>query len=247
MKHTRCTLAIACALGAGAGPAPAPAAPPAEPARAPRSTTVPEPRPDLSWYQAQHEERLKEVAKGGWEIVLLGDSIVTSWTPKRRPAWDAYKVLNLGCAGDRTENLLWRLAHGEVDGLSPKVIVLLIGSNNTGHRRDPPDRIAAGIRAILDDLHRRMPQARVVLLGLVPRGLTADDFARVNNRNTNALIASFADNEKVFFADASAGFVRPDGSLADCFGKDKVHLNDAGYALLMESVGPLVARLMGAP
>ncbi len=236
-------LVTACALGAALVAMAAPPAPP----RPPRSTTVPEPRPDLTWYQEQHETRLKEAAKGGWELVLLGDSLIVNWAPKRRAAWAAYKVLNLGCAGDRTENLLWRLAHGEVDGLAPRLVILLIGSNNTGHRRDPPDRIAAGIRAVLDDLHARLPGARVVLLGLVPRGLTPDDFARVNNRQTNALIKDFADGRTVFFVDPSDGFLLPDGSLADCYGKDKVHLNDAGYARLMDAVGPLVARLMGAP
>ncbi len=247
MSHTTLAVLTACALGAALDARAAPADPSAAPARPPRSTTVPQPRPDLPLYQASHEARLHEAAKGGWDIVLLGDSIVGGWNPQRRAAWQAHRVLNLGCAGDRTENLLWRLAHGEVAGLNPALVILLIGTNNTGHFRDPPDRIAAGVRAILDELRARLPGARIVLLGLLPRGLTADDAGRLNNRSTNALIRSFADNQTVFFVDASDGFLLPDGALSAGYRDDHVHLNDAGYAVLMEAVGPLVARLMSTP
>ena len=93
--------------------------------------------------------------------------------------WTKYyadrNALNLGFSGDRTENVLWRLQNGEIDGIAPKLAVIMIGTNNTGHRSDPPEQIAAGVQAILSELQQRLPDTKVLLLAIFPRGADKDD------------------------------------------------------------------------
>jgi len=172
-----------------------------------------------------------------WEQMALGEL---------EEAWNQYKLLNLGCSGDRTENVLWRFENGEIDGLSPKLVILLIGTNNTGHRGDPPDQIAAGIRRIIDILRVRMPGARILLTGILPCGQKPNDPKRVNNEKVNEIIKTFADDQKVFFLDMRNKFVGPDGALCDGYKSDGLHLNPRGYAILAETLTPLVTKLMEA-
>ena len=121
------------------------------------------------------------------EIVMLGDSITHFWGgdpsatgiggPRNAPeVWDrafaGRSVVNLGYGWDRTENVLWRLRHGEFEGVSPKVVVVMIGTNNI--TLNTPDEIAAGVTAICDEIHQRSPASRILLLGIFPRGATPD-------------------------------------------------------------------------
>lgn len=147
---------------------------------------------DEDWWVQCHQERLELVAAGDARLVLIGDSITHAWEDVGKQLFAKYYAhrspLNLGYSGDRTEHVLWRLQHGELEGLKPELVVLLIGTNNTGHRQDDPRETAAGIRAILDELGARVPSAKILLLGVFPRGATKDDPLRVMNRQINELI-----------------------------------------------------------
>lgn len=153
-------------------------------------------------------------------------------------------TLNLGYGGDRTENVLWRLQHGEVDETDPKLVVLMIGTNNTGHRQDDPARIAEGIQHILAELEQRVPNSKVLLLAIYPRGATADDVLRKNNALVNARIRNFADNKRVFFKDINSVFLTQDGVLTEEVMPDLLHPEAYGYTLVAEAIKGDIEKLM---
>jgi lysophospholipase L1-like esterase len=169
------------------------------------------PQRTMRWW-VRHEDKLDETKRraGQVDLLFVGDSITENFERSdaqamlnMRPIWDElfapHRAMNLGFNSDRTGHVLWRLQHGEVDGLQPKDIVLMIGTNNLSPstirpQGDSADEIGAGTAAILGELHRRMPQARILVLSLLPTNYSADRMARINAVNTEvqAHIASLA-------------------------------------------------------
>ena len=138
------------------------------------SATEPAPR-DGGWVKL-HEGFLERAAKGNIDLLFLGDSITAGWNKLvdgqgPREVWDRYyeprHPANFGIGGDRTQHVLWRIEHGEVDGIKPKVIVLMIGTNNA--RANSSEEIAAGITAIVKKLGEKLPETKILLLGVFPR------------------------------------------------------------------------------
>jgi len=155
------------------------------------------------WWKPRHEEKLKLKAEMGQvDLVFLGDSITHRWEEEGKRFWKKYygsrKALNLGFRGDSTEHVLWRLKHGEVDGINPKLVVLMIGTNNAGERQEKPELTARGIKAILDDLKVRLPDTKILLLAIFPRGSDDTDPKRQLNMATNKMIEKYADNKRVY-------------------------------------------------
>ena len=202
------------------------------------------------WWGDRHEAKLREVAQKGREIdlVFLGDSITQGL---ERPAsaqivaetFPGMTVLNLGYNADKTENVLWRLRHGEVDGLSPKVVVVMIGTNNSGHRADPPEITAKGIGMILEDLRAKMPNAKIALLSIFPRG----DAAHPINQKINALLPSLADGKTIFHFDLNEAFLDANGQVPPEIMPDKLHPSDKGNALWMQALKPRLDQILPAP
>ena len=202
------------------------------------------------WWGARHEAKLREVAEKGREIdlVFLGDSITQGL---ERPAsakvvaetFPGMTVLNLGYNADKTENVLWRLRHGEVDGLSPKVIVVMIGTNNSGHRADSPEITAKGIGMILEDLRAKMPNAKIALLSIFPRGYAAHPI----NQKINALLPSLADGKTIFHFDINEAFLDANGQVPPEIMPDKLHPSDKGNALWMQALKPRLTQILPAP
>jgi lysophospholipase L1-like esterase len=169
------------------------------------------PQRTMRWW-ARHEDKLDEVKRrtGQVDLLFVGDSLTENFERtdaqpmlNMRPIWDGlfapHRAMNLGFNGDRTGNLLWRIRHGEVDGLQPKDIVLLIGTNNLNPssirpQGDSAGDISAGTAAILDELHRRIPQARILALSLLPTSYSADRMTRIDavNAAVQAQVASLA-------------------------------------------------------
>jgi lysophospholipase L1-like esterase len=186
-----------------------------------------------------------------YRVLFLGDSITERWD---MPLWDATRVwdanmaprgvLDAGVSGDRTEHLRWRLDHGNLDGPAPKGIVLLIGTNDLGHGR-PPAEAAEGIRATLLHLREKLPAARILLLGLWPRGATADDRLRQGVAQVNRLIPSCADGQAIVYADIGGVLLEPDGVLNKQLSPDFLHFNAAGYERLTPKLDPMIDRLVG--
>jgi len=201
------------------------------------------------WWAARHEEKLKLAQQGGWDLVFIGDSITHGWENAGKATWDRYyaprKALNIGYSADRTEHVLWRLDNGELDGYKPKAAVIMIGTNNTGHRNDPPEAIAAGIKAIIGRIQKKSPETKILLLGIFPRAAKATDKPRVNNDRTNELIAKFADDGRVVYLNINDKFLTSDGELTKDVMPDLLHPKQKGYGIWAEAMEPALQKLLG--
>jgi lysophospholipase L1-like esterase len=205
--------------------------------------------------EQRHEQKLALVRKEKFDLIFIGDSITHGFEGDGQAVWKKYyeprHALNLGVGGDRTENVLWRIDHGELDGQSPKLIVMMIGTNNTGHRKDKPEEIAAGVEAILKRLEQKTPRAKVLLLGIFPRSANKNDFDRVNNDKANALLAKLAEKKpflaakRVFYLNINDKFLTRDGVLSRDIMPDLLHPNAKGYVIWAEAIEPAIAQLMG--
>lgn len=202
----------------------------------------------IDWWGARHEAKLREVAQKGAEIdlVFLGDSITqglerAASSKVVAETFPGMTVLNLGYNADKTENVLWRLRNGEVDGLSPKAVVVMIGTNNSGHRADPPEITAKGISMILEDLRAKMPNAKIALLSIFPRG----DAPHPINQQINALLPALADGKTVFHIDLNAVFLDANGQVPQDIMPDKLHPSAKGDALWMKALKPRLDQILG--
>lgn len=208
---------------------------------------IPDPRPEPGC--AELHRSFNEISKKGEaQLVFLGDSITQGWGGAGKAAWDStwapLKAANFGIGGDRTEHVLWRLEHGNFDGLKPKLTVLMIGTNNSGHRMDPAADTAAGVKAIVEKLQAKQPQMKILLLGVFPRGEKPTDAYRVRTNEINALISKQADGTKVTYMDLSPEFVQADGTISKEIMPDFLHLSPKGYDLWTAAIAPKVKELM---
>ena len=210
----------------------------------------------IDWWLPRHERKLEEVRKLAAagrhsDLVFIGDSITEGWEKSGRPVWDRhyakYDALDLGFGGDHTENVLWRLQHGELDGLSPKVAVLMIGTNNTGDRQEDPRTTAAGVRRLLDEIRQRLPATRILLLAVFPRDETpAGPLRRINDR-VNAIISGYADGKKTFYLDINQYLTNTDGTLSRDIMPDLLHPNEKGYEIWASRMEPTLLKLLRQP
>ena len=186
------------------------------------------------------------------DIVMLGDSITHFWGGEpvggRRTGvdeWDRFfagrSVVNLGYGWDRTENVLWRLENGEFEGVTPKVVVLMIGTNNI--TLNTPDEIAAGVAAICASIHERSPATKVLLLAIFPRG-QKPDATRSKVDDVNGRIARLDTRDYVTFLDLGAKFLEPDGSISVDVMYDFLHPTARGYAIWSAAMAPTLERLL---
>ncbi len=194
-----------------------------------------------AWKQ-RHEANLKKPKDA--ELVFVGDSITEGWG--NNAVWQKHypKAVNLGIGGDTTQNVLWRLENGEADGLAPKAVVVLIGTNNFGLHGDQPKDVARGVIAVVRTIRRKLPKAKVLLLGIFPRDANPNAGIRESVRKVNAEIAALDDRKTVRFLDLGAKLLAPDGSIAKEIMPDALHLSEKGYAIWAESMNPLLGELM---
>ena len=209
--------------------------------------TLPGNRLGEGWWKERHAEKTSLAKQGGHELVFIGDSITQGWEGHGKPVWDRYygqrKALNLGYSGDRTEHVLWRLMNGELENVDPKLFVLMIGTNNTGHRQDPPEQTAEGIKLILELLQDRKPEAKILLLSVFPRDEKPDGKLRQINDAINGRIKTFADGDKVHWLDAGAAFLAPDGVLPAATMPDFLHPQLAGYEMWAKAIEKKISAL----
>lgn len=243
--------AFAAALGfaglAGHAYAQAPAAPAAAPAaaQAAPATVTPVPR-DGGWMN-RHESMNARVKQGDVDLVFIGDSITAGWEGAGKEVWAKHygprKAVNLGIGGDRTQHVLWRLQNGNLEGITPKLAVIMIGTNNSNS--DSPEDIAAGVKAIVELIGQKTPETKILLLATFPRGATPDDPKRQTNEKSNAIVKQLADDQHVFFLDIGDKFLEADGTLSKEVMPDLLHLNEKSYATWAEAIEPTVKKLMG--
>ena len=204
------------------------------------------------WWLSRLLRNRNEIAaaKGEIDLVFFGDSITHNWENAGKETLDelrkTYSVLNLGYSGDRTEHLLWRGENGELDGYKAKCIMLMIGTNNTWHRKDHPVLdTAAGIKKILELIARKQPEAKTLLLPIFPFGNSASNPNRVTNEKVNETIKAYADGNRVIWVDFNAKFLDEKG---DCvkWMPDRCHPNAAGYReIWLPSVLPYFKEICG--
>jgi lysophospholipase L1-like esterase len=237
--------AWACAQAAPAAPA-AKAAKAAKAApRAPESATEPKPR-DAKWV-ARHEGFVAIAKKGGVDLLFLGDSITDGWRGRGKEVWDKefepLKAANFGIGGDRTQHVLWRLQNGELDGIQPKLAVLMIGTNNLSGNTN--DEIVAGIKAIIAELQKHCPKTKLLLLGIFPRGMAADNPARARIKAINETISKLDDGGKTIkYMDIGQKFLTDDGTLTKEIMPDALHPNAKGYEIWANAIMDTVKEMM---
>jgi lysophospholipase L1-like esterase len=207
-----------------------------------------------------HKELLKKSKAGRIDVCFLGDSITRRWHandyPKFQENWKknffGWNAANFGWGADGTQNVLWRLQHGELDGVNPKVVVLMIGTNNVGELKPEEDhsnevaRIAAGIEAILELIREKAPRAKVALMGITPRSdkgpalsLTID---AINER-----IARLADGKRVRYLNINDRLAADDGTLTEGVTEDGLHLSVRGYQIWADALKPILTEWLGPP
>ena len=202
--------------------------------------------------KSRHADFMNQIkaGKGNFDFVLIGDSITDAWPRTGKNSYARFapwKPLDLGVSGEHTEEVLWRLQNGELDGIHPKVIMLLIGTNNLGHCVDEkPEWVAAGIKKILETIRAKQPQAKIILLAIFPRGATAEDPIRLRVEETNKLLPALADGKEVIFLDIGPKFLDANGNLPKQVMPDMLHPNDKGYELWIDAVAPKLEELMGS-
>ena len=212
-------------------------------------TPVPQNADPNSWWMKRHAQKMELVKKGGSKVVFIGDSITHFWESKGRMQWEKYfagapyNALDLGYSADRTEHVLWRLDNGELDGYEAKCVVLMIGTNNTGHNsfeKETPIDTIIGIRAVLDKIRAKQPKAKIVLCPIFPRGATPQDGNRVRNAVVNREIQKFADGRTVFWCDFTDQFLLPDGTLPMGVMPDRLHPGAYGYEIWASAIIPYI-------
>ena len=207
-----------------------------------------------------HEVLLKKRTEGVIDVYFLGDSITRRWQgtdyPEHKQNWDrnfhGWNAADFGWGGDTTRNLLWRLEHGELDGVNPKVVVLMIGTNNVGGK--PPENedaqaedVAQGVRAILVTVREKAPAARVVLMGITPRNDGGSTAMMPTIDKINARIAKFADGEQVVHLNINDKLADAEGKLFDGVTEDGLHLSIEGYQIWANALKPLFTKWLGPP
>lgn len=207
------------------------------------SATNPVPRND---WMVQHESFNARAKKGDVDVVFLGDSITQGWGGNGKAIWaERYaplKAVNFGIGGDRTQHVLWRLQNGNFDGIKPKAVVLMIGTNNSGS--NTAAEIAEGVTAIVKDIQARTPSTKILLLGVFPRSEKAADPVRVKLGEVNAIIAKLDDGKSVFFLDIGPKFLTEDGTLTREIMPDLLHLSPAGYKIWADAIQDKLAELL---
>jgi lysophospholipase L1-like esterase len=209
---------------------------------------------DARFFQL-HESFLARAKAGPIGVLFLGDSITEGWT-KAPHIWEhyfgRYQPANFGISGDRTQHVIWRIENGELDGIAPKVVVLMLGTNNTSSHT--AEQIAAADRKIVQMIRTRLPKTKILLLAIFPRGprknrdgafdTDAWDKRMEIIRSVNADLAKLDDGKTVRFLDVGARFLGNDGTIPNIIMPDQLHPNAAGYQLWAEAMQPLLDEMM---
>lgn len=266
-------------------PTPAPTAPPTSASAAPpsvrddaengpRAILEPRSRTD-AWWVHRHESfnrRAREGAeRGDIDLIFLGDSITQGWEGAGKAVWEKHfvprRAVNFGIGADRTQHVLYRIRNGNLDalaaprsGAAPRLLVLLIGTNNTSGndevQAEEPATIDAGVRLIVREVRQRLPSTHILVLAVFPRGVSADSprpltrpqqesVRKLNERlSTIATDAAAAGDHNVSFLDISSHLLEPDGSISKAVMPDALHLSEEGYERWASAILPDIDRIL---
>ena len=244
MKPLLSLLLLLLSLAAGALAAPQPPKP-FEP-------TLGTPKHGNAHFYELHAQHLKR-SKEPMQLLFLGDSITEGWT-KAPDIWKAsfeqYQAANFGIGGDRTEHVIWRIEDGVLNGIHPKVVVLMLGTNNSSAQTGK--EIAAADKRIIELIHAKVPEAKVLLLAIFPRGPRKGSDGRLDDgiarmqviREANQELAKLDDAKQIRFLDIGARFLGTDGKIPDEVMTDQLHPNATGYKIWADAMRPLLEEMM---
>jgi lysophospholipase L1-like esterase len=205
----------------------------------------------------RHDKFLEIAKRGDVDVLFLGDSITDAWGGEGHGGsgakifdkeFKSLKAANFGIGGDRTQHVLWRLQNGELEGIQPKVLMLMIGTNNASS--NSADEIADGITAIVKEIKKKSPKTKVLLLGVFPRATSKTE---AQNKATmekltqvNETISKLDDGGKtVKYLDIGKKFTKEDGSIPRDIMPDQLHLSEKGYQIWADAVKGPIMDLMG--
>ncbi len=205
-----------------------------------------------------HESFLKRAQAGPVGLLFLGDSITFQWAKQAPAVWEKYygqyQPANFGIGADLTQHVIWRIENGELDHIDPKVVVLLIGTNNTSTHT--AEQILAANTKIVNLIRAKLPQTKVLVMGIFPRGPRSPDkngvmrddgatrMAIINKVNEG--LAKLDDGKNVRFLNINSVFLGPDGKIPNAIMPDQLHPNEQGYKLWAEAMQPLLSEMLQA-
>ncbi|MEO7215777.1 GDSL-type esterase/lipase family protein [Mucilaginibacter sp.] len=212
--------------------------------------------PVEGWSKKRHAEKLEAVAKEKFDLIMLGNSITNNFEHSEyRPVWNQFfaprKAINLGFGGYRTEQILWNIQHGELDGQSPKVLVLEIGTNNIDEKHYPirhtAGQLAGGIAAIVNTIRQKLPDTKIMILRCFPGSYDGPNPTshRAILERASDIVSKLADGKHIFYCDVNHVFLNFDGSINHNLMPDYLHPSPAGAKLWARAMEPLMSELMG--
>lgn len=186
--------------------------------------------------------------QGQAKVIFVGDSITQGWEGNGKAVWAKYyeprHALNLGIGSDHTQHVLWRLEHGNLDGLKPKAAVVLIGVNNIPDDKNSPRQVLEGVTAVVKSLREKLPQTQVLLLAIFP---FREDFCAQRGKalQVNQALRKLDDGQSVRFLDIGHLFIQPDGKIPKDLMRDYLHPSAKGYQIWAEAMEPMLSSVLG--
>lgn len=193
-------------------------------------------------------ERVQDVGERA-TVIFIGDSITEGWERRGAPVWEHFyahrNALNLGLGGDRTQHVLWRLEHGHLEGLTPQAAVVMIGTNNTGGELHTVAQVAAGVKAIVQQIRRKLPATHIVLMAIFPRSENPHSHRAQVLLINQVMHKQADDNSMVTWLDIGSRFMDETGVISTPMMPDFLHLSEQGYQVWAESLEPVLAEILG--
>lgn len=211
------------------------------------STITPVPSKLKKFMPSRHNQKLKEAKSGDFDLVMIGDSITHSWDAQKdfKKIFQNIRVLNLGFAGDRTQNVLWRIQNGALENVSPKVVTMMIGTNHLhnkrkNHQPDETADIVLGIQEVIKEIQKRLPDSKIILFSVFPRKDPAE-YGRV--KELNKKLPKLADDRQIFHEDINDVFLNQSGQISkNLYSRDGLHLTQQGYATWGNALLPILKK-----
>ncbi len=198
---------------------------------------------DYNWLE-RHQQVVERVKRKDVDLLMIGDSITHGWNSELwKRHYEPRRAINMGFGWDGTQHVLWRLHNGEIDGIQPKVAVVLIGVNNIGWCT--PADTALGVKEIVETLREYLPQTQVLVLGVFPWKQSPDAPERGKIIELNRRLIPLGQQPGVTVLDFSRAFLEKDGTLSKEIMPDYLHLSAKGYKIWADQMEPTLKRLLG--
>ena len=224
-----------------------------------KENTATKPMPRDKGWEKRHETFVGIAKRGNVDLLFLGDSITDAWGGEGHGTNGGHKIFtskfvpmkaaNFGIGGDRTQHVIWRLQNGELDGIKPKVVQLMIGTNNSNGTDNTAEEIADGVKGIVDEIKKKSPSTKVLLLAVFPRNTGKDDAAKKIQKDkidkVNSIISKLDDGGKsVKFLDIGSKFKDASGALPKEIMPDQLHLSEKGYEIWANAVEGVITSML---